>query len=392
MDQRRKFIARDYQAKSIDFILETKRATLMADLGTGKTVSGLTAYDMLLATGHETKPMLVLGPLRVARKVWSTEAAKWDHLSNIEVSPIVGTPDERRSALRRSASVFTINYENLPWLVEELDGKWPFGFIMPDESTRLAGLRVSIRTSSTGKTWAQGQGTLRARRLAKVVWKHRYNRWLNLSGTPAPNGLKKFWGQNWFVDFGERLGTTYTAFEQRYFKKGFDGYNLEPLPGSDKLIHEKLKDVCCAILAKDYLKLDEPINVPVYIELPSKARALYREMEKKFYLKFGTREVEAVHAGSKANKLLQLASGAIYLDPEAEGDDDPRAKEWVEIHDEKILALESIIEESGGMPLIVAYQFKSDRARLQKAFPKMRFLETQRDEDDFKAPPPPKKM
>lgn len=381
----KEFIARNYQDKSVDFIIDTKRGGLMADLGMGKTVSGLTAFDRLLFSGHETRPMLVPATLRVARKVWSNEAAKWDHLSNISVSPIVGTIDERRAALRRDASVFTINYENLPWLIEELEGKWPFGFIMPDESTRLAGLRVSLRTSKTGKVFATGQGTIRARKLAKMAFRSRENRWMNLTGTPSPNGLKKLYGQFWYIDFGERLGRTYTAFEQRFFKIGRDGYKLEPLPGADRQIHELIKDVSCSILAKDYLDLKEPIMVPIYVELPAKARAMYRDMKKKFFLKFGDREVEALNAGSKAGKLLQLASGAIYLDPEAEDDDDPRAKDWIEIHDEKILALQSIINEAGGMPLIVAYQFQSDRARLKKAFPKMRFLDTAKDEDDFKA-------
>ena len=380
----REFTARNYQDKSIDFIINTRRGMLMADMGMGKTVSGLTAFDRLLFSGHETKPMLVAAPIRVARKVWKEEAAKWEHLSNIVVSPIIGTPDERRAALRRDASVYTVNYENLPWLVEELNGKWPFSFVMPDESTRLSGLRVSVRKSESGKEWVQGQGRIRARKLAKMAWQSKGSRWMNLTGTPAPNGLKKLYGQLWFCDFGERLGLTYTAFQERYFKIGRDGFKLEPLPGSDKLIHEKIKDICMSVLAKDYLDLKDPIYIPVPVELPVKARALYRTMEKKLFLKFGEREVEAKNAGSKANKLLQLASGAIYLDPDVDDDSDPRAKDWAEVHDEKIRALESIIEEAGGTPLIVAYQFQSDKARLKKAFPKMRFLDTVKDEEDFK--------
>lgn len=382
---RKEFIPRLYSGLITDFICDTRRGTLMADMGLGKTVGGMTAYDTLLFTGHETKPMLVPAPLRVARSTWSDESKKWNHLSNIVVSPIVGDVDERRRALRKDASVYPVNYENIPWLVEELGDKWPFGFVMPDESTRLAGLRVSIRTSKGGKVYAQGQGTLRARKLAKIAWQNRDQRWMNLSGTPAPSGLKKLYGQIWCCDFGERLGNSYEAFKNRYFTIGRDGYKLVPLPGSDKQIHAAIKDICMSVRAEDYFDLEEPINVPVRIELPKKARELYQQMKKKLFLQFGERQVEAMNAGSKAMKLLQLASGAIYLDPEVTDDDDPRAKEWVEVHDEKILALQSIVEECAGMPLIVAYQFQSDEARLRKAFPKMRFLETKKDEDDFKA-------
>jgi SNF2 family DNA or RNA helicase len=321
----------------------------------------------------------------VARKTWSDEAKKWNHLSNIEVSTIVGTAEERTQALRRNASAFTINYDNIPWLLDQLDGKWPFGLVVPDESTRLSGLRVSVRTSKTGKRWVQGEGTLRARKLAKMAFQSKGSRWLNLSATPAPNGLKKLYGQLWFQDFGQRLGNSYTAFEKRWFTIGRDGYKLVPLPNADREIHAAIKDVCMSLLAKDYFDLKEPIHIPVYVELPPKALKLYRDMKNKFYIQIGGREVEAVNAGTKALKLLQLASGAIYLDPETEDDDDPRAKDWAEVHDEKISALQSIIAESGGMPLIVAYQFKSDLARLKKAFPKGRDFKTAKDEDDFKA-------
>lgn len=384
MADRKEFTPRLYQEKAIDFILNTPRAALFADCGLGKSVSALTAYDMLLTSGHETKPALILGPLRVARKVWSDEAAKWGHLKNIEVSNVVGDEEQRRAALKKDASLYSINYDNLPWLIDILGDKWPFGAVIADESTRLSGLRVSVRMKN-GKRWIQGQGTVRARKLAKMAFQNRSSRWLNLTGTPAPNSLTKLFGQIWFQDFGERLGQSYTAFKDRWFTIGYDGFKLEPKPNADREIHAKIKDICLSIRAKDYFDLEEPIPILVPVELPKKARALYQEMKRKLYLKFDKREVEALNAGSKAVKLLQLASGAIYLDPDVDSDDDPRAKDWVEVHNEKLQALEGIIEEASGMPLIVAYQFKSDLARLQKAFPKGRDLCSEKDEDDFKA-------
>jgi SNF2 family DNA or RNA helicase len=79
-------------------------------------------------------------------------------------------------------------------------------------------------------------------------------------------------------------------------------------------------------------------------------------------------------------KLLQLANGAAYLDPLVDGGDRP----WVKTHDAKIEALESIIDEAD-VPVIVAYQFRSDLERLLKAFPEGRHLDSEKDEDDFKA-------
>lgn len=351
----------------------------------GKTASALTAHDMLLRSGYETKPALILGPLRVARKVWIEETQKWNHLHDYVVSNVIGDQDERNMALRRDAQAYTINYDNLPWLIERLEGKWPFGMVIPDESTRLAGLRVAVRTSSTGKRYIQGQGTVRARKLAKWAFMHRDSRWLNLSGTPSPNGLKKMYGQVWFLDFGASLGTSYTAFQERYFTIGRDGYKLEPRPYADIQIHNAIKHLCMSLLAKDYFDLKKPIEIPIMVELPKKARELYRQMKREMIIEVDGREIVAPNAGAKAVKLLQLAAGAIYTNPECEGESDPRSREWIEVHDEKILALRSIVEECPGHNLIVAYQFKSDLARLRKAFPHARDLVSIKDEDDFKA-------
>lgn len=55
----------------------------------------------------------------------------------------------RRAALTRafsfSASVFTLNYENIPWLVETLADQrkpWPFGKVVSDEATKLKSFRL----------------------------------------------------------------------------------------------------------------------------------------------------------------------------------------------------------------------------------------------------------
>lgn len=378
--ERKEFIDRPWQPGMVDFILDTPRGMLMADVGLGKTGAVLKAHDMLLRSGYETKPALVLGPLRVARKVWVEESEKWDLFDGYKVANIIGTPEERISALRRDAQTYAINYENLPWLLDHLNGKWPFGLVVPDESTRLAGLRVSVRVSTGGKKFIQGQGTLRARKLAKWAFAHRNSRWLNLSGTPSPNGLKKLYGQVWFLDFGASLGTSYSAFQDRYFTIGRDGYKLEPRPHADEQIHAAIKHLCMSVLAKDWLDLKEPIHIPILVDLPAKARRLYRQMDKTGVIQIGNTTIEAANAGAKAVKLLQIAAGAIYTNP---GEDE--SKDWIEVHDEKILALKSVVEESGDIPLIVAYQFKSDLARIRKAFPKARDLVSTKDEDDFKA-------
>lgn len=306
--------------------------------------------------GDISRPALVLAPLRVAVSTWPAESEKWHHLNNIEVQPIIGNPKQRIAALKnRNANVFTMNFENLPWLRETLKRN-PFDIIIPDESTRLKGHRTK-------------GGGQRTAALAKFIAKHPPKYWHNLTGTPAPNGLKDLWGQQYFIDGGERLGRTFSAFTDRWFHAiplNDFGYALEPLPFAQEQIQEKLSDVSISLNAADYFDIKDPIVVPVYVDLPTKARKHYDEMEKVFFTEIAGNDIEAHNAASKSLKCLQIASGAIYTDDK---------KNWTEIHDLKIQALESIVNEAAGMPILVSYHFKHDLARLKKAFPNARELD-----------------
>lgn len=378
MTDRKHYTPRAYGQIAHEFIADTPRCCLWAAPGMGKTVIVETLLADMYELGGETHPTLVLAPLRVARTTWGKEAGKWNHLAGLDVVSVTGTAAERAAALKVDAPVYATNYDNLPWLRQHLGNKWPFRTVVADEATRL-------------KSFRPKQGGTRAGALGEVS--HLARRFIELSGTPASNGLKDLWGQLWFIDNGRRLGGTYSAFESRWFgyKRIKDALTHKPgivpviFPHAQEQIQERLKDVCLTLDPRDWFDLHEPIVAVVEVELPPKARAKYREMERDFYTQIEAHEIEAFNSASKSQKLLQLASGAIYVDPTADDDQQPKARAWVEVHDEKLQALESIVNEWNGTPILVAYHFKSDLARLLKWFPQARALQTQQDEDDFKA-------
>lgn len=359
------FNPRAYQDLIIEHELERRRCGVFAGMGTGKTVSTLTALDILELV--DPSPTLVLAPLRVAQSTWPDEVRKWKHLRNLEVSAVVGDLKQRREALRKPANIFTTNYEQLPWLVEHFGDKWPFGKIVADESTRLKGFRVgAAKLKKNGEPKKSPGGGVRAQQLGRVAFK-RATRFIELTGTPAPNGLKDLWGQAWFLDQGQRLGRTYTSFTQRWFQKSFDGYGVNPLPFAQEQIQGLLRDLCISIEAKDWFDIKEPIKNVVRVPLPAKARALYRDMEKEMFMQIDGSDIEAFNAASRTIKCLQVANGAAYTDEHGT---------WSEVHDAKLQALGSILEEAAGMPVLVAYHFKSDLARLQRSFPRGRVLDS----------------
>ena len=330
--------------------MDTPRCALWAFMGAGKSVSTLTALDNLSLT-EDVYPALVIAPLRVAHSTWAPEAAKWEHTKHLRVNKLLGSAEERKRATNREADIHVVNFDNVAWLVDALKGKWPYKTIVVDESSRLAGFRLR-------------RGSARAAILAKVAFKS--TRMIQLTGTPAANGLGKLWGQIWFLDQGQRLGKSYSAFLNRWFKQSYDGLSWDPMPHAQKEIEGRIKDLCLSIRAEDHYPVEDAIKTVITVALEPKTHAKYKELEEEMFTELGAHEIEPLNAAAKTGKCLQFASGAIYVDDE---------KNWIEAHKEKIKALESIIEEANGEPVIVAYNFVHDLERLKKAFPQGKVLD-----------------
>ena len=362
----RDFTPHPYQTIGQEFIAEHERCALFAGMGMGKTSMTLNVLEGMYNLAGETQPTLVLGPLRVARDTWPDETRKWNHLQGFEVVPITGTLSERKAALRRDAPVFTVNYENVPWLVKELGDRWPFRNVIADESTMLKSFRLR-------------QGGVRAQALAQIAHT-KVKRWVNLTGTPAPNGLVDLWGQTWFLDAGRRLGRTFGAFQERFFRpvRNEEGYyDWVPTDYTQDLIQKELRGICLTLDPRDWFDLHEPITRTIDIKLPPKAMELYRQMERELFIELDGQEIEAFSAAAKSGKCLQMASGFVWAD---------RDKGiWKPIHDAKLEALESVVNEAGGMPVLCAYQWVPDRERILKAFPKAVDLATPEGMAAFKA-------
>lgn len=348
----REFKPHPYQQLLIDHMLANERCAIWAGMGMGKTTSTLTVMDILRLLDDD--PILVIAPLRVATQTWLYEVEKWAHINHLHVRPIVGPLQARLAAVNATADIYTINYEQLPWLVEFWGDKWPYRTVVADESTKLKSFRLR-------------QGGKRPQALAQVAHT-RVKRFIELTGTPSPNGLIDLWGQIWFIDKGQRLGRTFSAFRDRWFTSHPSGFGYIPLKHAQNEIQARLSDICLTVEAKDWFDLKQPIVNDIYVDLPIKARKVYEDMEKQMFaeLECGS-ALEAANAASRTIKCLQIANGAAYTDETGSA--------WTELHDLKLQALDEVIEEAAGMPVLVAYHFKSDLARLKRAFPQGRELD-----------------
>lgn len=368
---------RDYQRDLADRLFadfgKKPGALLAVEMALGKTATTATVARWLLDC-FLVRKVLVIAPLRVAQKTWPDEFGEWEHLAPLHWKSLCGTigqkvtPKQRTAWLREflddpKSEIAIINRENVVWLyntLQEWGIEWPFDCIIYDESSRLKEGKKRTGTKNLSEFGA----LVKARKHVDYL--------LELTGTPAPKGVIDLWGQISLIDFGERLGTTKSAFLQRWFDSFQIGQNFAarkyvPKPHAEREILDRIADLTYSLKAKDYVKLPPVMTIPdlppVWVDLSPKEMKTYRRFARELALE--EHDIQAENQGVLAFKLLQYANGAVYRqDP----NDDTLPREVVEIHDRKLAALESVIEGIGGENLLVAYSFKFDLAKIKKRF------------------------
>ena len=307
-----------------------------------KTAIVLTAVNDLKYNRFQVSRVLVIAPKKVAEATWGAEAAKWGHLKLLRVVTVLGSLSKRIRALNTPADVYVINRENVPWLVDYYRNAWPFDMVVIDESSSFKNHQ--------------------AKRFKSLTWvRSKITRLVELTGTPAPNGLIDLWAQIYLLDGGERLGKHIGGFRQRYFdpdqRNAQQIFSYKPKDGAGDSIQDKISDICISMSAKDYLELPECVSVDVPVTLDPKARAAYKKLERDMLLEVDEDQITATTAAVLGNKLLQLGNGAVY---DAE-------RQPVEIHQCKIEAFLETVEALQGQPALVFYNFQHDKDRLMKA-------------------------
>ena len=346
----------EYQKYAIGFIKKNPIAAILLDMGMGKTSIVLSALNELMYDSFEVSKVLIIAPLRVARNTWSDEIKKWDHLNGIRYSIAVGTAAERLAALKADADIYIINRENVPWLVEESGIPFDYDMVVVDEL-------------SSFKNWQ----AKRFKALMKVRPKIR--RIVGLTGTPSSNGLMDLFAEFKILDMGERLGRFISQYRVNYFKpdrvNGPIVYTYKLLPGAEDRIYDRISDITISMKATDYLDMPELISNEYKVYLDDDEREKYEEMKDELVLQLPGGEITAANAAALSGKLSQLANGAIY-------DDDGSVNAF---HERKLDALEDLIESANGKPVLVAYWFKHDLARITERLKKLKVVFEKLDSD-----------
>lgn len=341
-----KYSPYEYQSYATDFILRHPAAAVFLDMGLGKSVITLTAIFDLCLDSFLVRKVLVIAPLRVARDTWPDEIQKWDHLHGLTYSVALGTEAERKAALMRRASVFIINRENVQWLVEESGLPFDYDMVVIDELSSFKSYQAK-----------------RFRSLLKV--RPTVSRIVGLTGTPSGNGLMDLWAEFRILDMGKRLGRFITRFRTTYFtpdkRNGQVVFSYKPLPGAEDAIYRQISDITISMKAADHLTMPECVMSEVKVKLSEKEREVYDRFKRELVVSLKGEEIDAGNAAALSGKLSQMANGAVY------GEN----KRVLPIHERKLDALEDLIEAANGKPVLVAYWFKHDLARIQERLHKL---------------------
>lgn len=330
----------NYQKYATEFIESHKESAILLDMGLGKTVITLTAINDLLFDSFDAHKVLVIAPLRVARFSWKAEIEKWDHLKDLKYEIVVGTEKERMAALNNKADVYIINRDNVKWLVEKLGFKFNFDMVVIDELSSF-----------------KNYSSQRFKSLIQV--RPKIKRIVGLTGTPSSNGLMDLFAEFKVLDMGKRLGRFIGEYRNNYFepdkRNGQIIFSYKPLPNAEETIYEKISDITISMKSTDYLEMPKLIKNNYPVLLDEKEWNRYQELKEDLVLELPGGEITASNAAVLSNKLMQMANGAIY----------DENREFLNIHDKKLEALEDLIESANGKPVLVAYWFKHDLDRIE---------------------------
>lgn len=275
---------------------------LAYDMGAGKSVSTLTALRDLLDDGT-IKRALIIAPLLVAETVWPTEIEDWEHLRNTSYTLIRGTEKQRQELAQQDTEIHIINKELVPWLWMNSGrgSTWDYDVIVIDEASMLKNGKKRTKLKKLTRFGALAQ----ARSKTSAI--------IELTGTPAPNGLQNLWGLVYIIDRGERLGDNQKRFMDRYFDVNQFSYKITERPHAKREITEAVKDIMFSLNPSDYTELPELVPLTIKVKLPPKILKEYRRFERTLISE--EYEVDAATNAVLANKLLQycIAGGTEVL-------------------------------------------------------------------------------
>lgn len=323
-----------HQLVMAEFLTLHPRAFNLSEMGTGKSAPALWASDWLMQVG-EVSRTLILTPLSTMERVWRNDI--FDVLMHRVASTVYGTREQRLKALEIDADYYIMNHDGLgiDEIVTAIRKRPDINLVIVDEASMF-----------------RNHDTKRFKSLAKML-RDDMRLWL-LTGTPCPNAPTDAWALAKLVS-SSRIPQFFGAFKRQTMMQ-LSTYKWAPRPDAYNIAFEAMQP---AVRFKKSECLDLP---PVMLEdrqagLTKEQQVAVKQMRTIMQMEAKEKQITAVNAADKINKLRQILCGSVK---------NPMTDEYVALpHKPRVdVLLESI--EGASAKVIVIVPFKGIIQSLEK--------------------------
>jgi len=352
------------QKEAAAFLSMNKRAFNLSELGTGKSLASLWAYDYLKKAGQLNKA-LVISPLSTLERTWGDEL--FNHFPHLTFAVLHGTKDKRIKLLKEDFDVYIINHDGVGIIEPELKNRTDIDLVIVDEVAQCA----------------RNAGTTRWKKINTVVNRHKEPRscWA-MSGTPTPNAPTDAWAQCRLVA-PESVPPYFNRFKAQVMRQ-ISQFQWLPKPEATQIVREIMQPAV-------RFTRDECLDLPPImfetrtVPLTPEQNKAYKEMVTRMRTQADNGEITAVNEAVKMGKLVQIACGVVYANDGSEVTipSSPRVQETRDIIDAAegkvivfvpyVSSVKMVAEELSkdfSVEVIYGGVKKTERDRIFKAFQK----------------------
>ena len=279
--------------------------------------------------------VLVVCP-KTMTKTWQIELMLWQSAAAVIVG---GSASWKMRRAAMPAHYHIINYESLKYVAHNrYDG------LIVDEIHRAA--------NHTNQTMhVLGISQLARKRLG-------------LSGTPIANHLESIFYPMLILDGGKSLGSSRTAFLEKYFytvtvNGGFTKHDAQD--GAPERIAQAMAESTYFVRKAEVLDLPSKTHTPIYLDMTDEQERYYNQIKNETITYIQDATVTGEQASARMMKLLQVCQGFVLAD-ERDEDGDRVGRDFSDAKTKALLEL--LTGELSGRKILVWAQFRYELKRI----------------------------
>lgn len=298
----------------------SKRHFVLSEIGSGKSLSALWAFDYLRRIGKAHK-MLIVTPLSTMETVWANEI--WEHTPHLTCQVLYGDAKRRVGQLEFPADIYIINHDGIKVqeILAALLKRKDIDVLCVDEL-------ADFKNASTHR-WKSLKKLSEGR---EFFW--------GMTGTPIPNKVVDAWAQCRLIS-PERVPPYFGRFRDMVMRQ-VSQFKWVSRDNALEIVRDAMQPATL-------FKRDECIDLPStmyetrHVPLSKEQKKAYEQMMKSLVAEAGAGQIVAVNEAVKSSKLCQICVGACY------------AQDGTVLHikaDERVEELKKIIEASQGKVIV----------------------------------------